>query len=101
ERTGATLKVIPMNLDGELIMTEYVSLLSERTKIVSVNHISNALGTINPIKFITEKAHEFGAAVLIDGAQAMPHLKADMQEIDCEFYAFSAHKMCGPTGVGI
>ena len=101
ERTGATLKMIPMNLEGELIMTEYVALLSERTKIVSVNHISNALGTINPIRSITEKAHEFGAAVLIDGAQAMPHMKPDMQELDCEFYAFSAHKMCGPTGVGI
>lgn len=101
QRTGAVLKVIPMNLDGELIMTEYVSMLSDRTKIVSVNHVSNALGTINPIKFITEKAHEFGAAVLIDGAQAMPHIKANVQEIDCEFYAFSAHKMCGPTGVGI
>ncbi|HEY0045846.1 MAG TPA: cysteine desulfurase [Flavobacterium sp.] len=101
ERTGATMKMIPMNLEGELIMTEYVALLSERTRIVSVNHISNALGTINPIRFIIEKAHEFGAAVLIDGAQAMPHMKPDMQELDCEFYAFSAHKMCGPTGVGI
>ncbi|RZJ35181.1 MAG: cysteine desulfurase [Flavobacterium sp.] len=101
ERTGAVLKVIPMNLDGELIMTEFVALLSERTKIVSVNHISNALGTINPIRFIIEKAHEVGAAVLIDGAQAVPHLKPDVQELDCEFYAFSGHKMCGPTGVGI
>lgn len=101
ERTGAVLKVIPMNLEGELIMTEFVALLSERTKIVSVNHISNALGTINPIRFIIEKAHEVGAAVLIDGAQAVPHLRPDVQELDCEFYAFSGHKMCGPTGVGI
>lgn len=101
ERTGATLKVIPMNLEGELIMTEYVGLLSEKTKIVSVNHISNALGTINPIKFIIEKAREAGAAIFIDGAQAAPHLKPDVQELDCDFYAFSGHKMCGPTGVGI
>ncbi|HEX8268533.1 MAG TPA: cysteine desulfurase [Flavobacterium sp.] len=101
ERTGATLKVIPMNLEGELMMDEYVNLLSENTKIVSVNHISNALGTINPIKFIIDKAHEFGAAVLIDGAQAAPHLKPDVQALDCDFYTFSAHKMCGPTGVGV
>ncbi|HEY0090887.1 MAG TPA: cysteine desulfurase [Flavobacterium sp.] len=101
ERTGATLKVIPMNLEGELIMTEYVKLLSPMTKIVSVNHISNALGTINPVKFIIEKAREVGAVIFIDGAQATPHLKPDVQELDCDFYAFSGHKMCGPTGVGI
>ncbi len=101
ERTGATLRAIPMNLDGELIMTEFVEMLSDKTKVVSVNHISNALGTINPIKFIIDKAHKFGAVVMIDGAQAMPHMKPDMQELDCEFYAFSGHKMCGPTGVGI
>nr|WP_314834782.1 cysteine desulfurase [uncultured Flavobacterium sp.] len=101
ERTGATLKVIPMNEDGELIMSEYDKLLSDKTKIVTVNHISNALGTINPIKYMIDKAHEFGAAVFIDGAQAVPHLKPNVQELDCDFYAFSGHKMCGPTGTGI
>jgi cysteine desulfurase/selenocysteine lyase len=101
QRTGATLKVIPMNLDGELVIDEFEKLLSNNTKIVSVNHISNALGTLNPIKFIIDKAHEFGAAVMIDGAQAVPHLKPDVQALECDFYAFSGHKMCGPTGVGI
>ncbi|NUY80063.1 cysteine desulfurase [Flavobacterium sp. MAH-1] len=101
ERTGAILKVIPMNLDGELIIDGFVKLLSEKTKIVAVNHISNALGTVNPIKFIIEKAHEAGAAVFIDGAQAVPHLKPDVQDLDCDFYAFSGHKICGPTGTGI
>jgi cysteine desulfurase/selenocysteine lyase len=101
ERTGATLHVIPMNAHGELIMAEYDKLLSNKTKIVTVNHISNALGTVNPVKYMTEKAHEFGAAVLIDGAQAVPHLKPDVQELDCDFYVFSGHKICGPTGVGI
>jgi cysteine desulfurase/selenocysteine lyase len=101
ERTGATLKVIPMNQNGELIFTEYEKLLSIKTKIVAVNHISNALGTINPIELMIEKAHQVGAAILIDGAQAVPHLKPDVQELDCDFYVFSGHKMCGPTGVGI
>ncbi len=101
ERTGATLKVIPMNETGELIMEKYDKLLSEKTKIVAVNHISNALGTINPIKYMIDKAHKFGAAILIDGAQAVPHLKPDVQELDCDFYVFSGHKMCGPTGTGI
>ena len=101
DRSGATLKAIPMDLDGVLDMDEYLRLLSDRTRIVAVNHISNALGTINPIKFMIEKAHEAGAAVLIDGAQATPHLKPDVQALDCDFYCFSAHKMCGPTGVGI
>lgn len=101
EKTGATLRVIPMNLDGELIMSEYDKLLSDKTKIVTVNHISNALGTVNPIKYMIEKAHEVGAAILIDGAQAVPHLKPDVQELDCDFYAFSGHKICGPTGTGI
>ncbi len=101
ERTGATLKVIPMNLDGDLILEDFDKLLSEKTKIVAVNHISNALGTLNPIKYIIEKAHQFGAAVLIDGAQAVPHLKPDVQDLDCDFYVFSGHKICGPTGVGI
>ena len=101
EKTGATLRVIPMNENGELILSEYDKLLSNKTKIMTVNHISNALGTINPIKYMIDKAHEFGAAVLIDGAQAVPHLKPDVQELDCDFYVFSGHKMCGPTGVGI
>jgi cysteine desulfurase / selenocysteine lyase len=101
EKTGATLKVIPMNDEGELIMSEYDKLLSSKTKIVTVNHISNALGTINPIEYMIEKAHEVGAAILIDGAQAVPHLKPDVQALDCDFYVFSGHKMCGPTGTGI
>jgi cysteine desulfurase/selenocysteine lyase len=101
EKTGATLKVIPINQNGELIMSEYDKLLSEKTKIVTVNHISNALGIINPIKYMIDKAHEVGAAILIDGAQAVPHLKPDVQALDCDFYAFSGHKMCGPTGTGI
>jgi cysteine desulfurase/selenocysteine lyase len=101
ERTGASLKVIPMNEKGELILSAFDQLLSEKTKIVTVNHISNALGTINPIKYIIDKAHEFGAAVFIDGAQAVPHLKPDVQALDCDFYVFSGHKMCGPTGTGI
>jgi cysteine desulfurase / selenocysteine lyase len=101
EKTGATLKVIPMNENGELIISEYEKLLSPKTKIVTVNHISNALGTINPIEFMIKKAHEVGAAILIDGAQAVPHLKPDVQALDCDFYVFSGHKICGPTGVGI
>ena len=101
EKTGATLKVIPMDENGELIMAEYDQLLSEKTKIVAVNHISNALGIINPIKYMIDKAHEVGAAILIDGAQSVPHLKPDVQALDCDFYAFSGHKMCGPTGTGI
>jgi len=101
ERTGAILKVIPMNQEGELILPEYDKLLSERTKLVFVNHISNALGTINPIKIIIDKAHQVGAAVLVDGAQACPHLQPDVQALDVDFYVASAHKMCGPTGVGM
>jgi cysteine desulfurase/selenocysteine lyase len=101
EKTGAVLKVIPMNQKGELILADFDELLSEKTKIVTVNHISNALGTINPIKYIIDRAHQFGAAVFIDGAQAVPHLKPDVQALDCDFYAFSGHKICGPTGTGI
>ncbi len=101
ERTGAVLKVIPMNLDGELVMSEYDKLLSNKTKLVFCNHISNALGTINPIEEIIQKAHVVGAAVLIDGAQACPHIKPDVQKLDVDFYVASAHKMCGPTGVGM
>jgi cysteine desulfurase/selenocysteine lyase len=101
ERTGAKLVVIPMNQKGELILSEFDKLLSEKTKIVTVNHISNALGTVNPIEYIIKKAHGVGAAVLIDGAQATPHLRPDMQALNCDFYVFSGHKVCGPTGVGI
>ena len=101
EKTGAKLVVIPMNEKGELIISEFDNLLSEKTKIVTVNHISNALGTVNPIEYIIKKAHGVGAAVLIDGAQATPHLRPDVQALDCDFYVFSGHKVCGPTGVGI
>ena len=101
EKTGAKLVVIPMNDEGELVMSEFDKLLSTKTKIVAVNHISNALGTLNPIGYIIEKAHGVGAAVLIDGAQATPHLRPDVQALDCDFYVFSGHKVCGPTGVGV
>ncbi len=101
EHTGAILKVIPMNLQGELIMEEYDNLLSNQTKLVCCNHISNALGVLNPIEEIIQKAHAVGAAVLIDGAQSCPHIKPDVQALDVDFYVTSAHKMCGPTGVGM
>jgi cysteine desulfurase/selenocysteine lyase len=101
ERTGALLKVIPMNLDGELEMNVYKELLSEKTQLVFVNHVSNALGTINPIEEIIALAHQNQAAVLIDGAQATPHIKPDVRALDCDFYVCSAHKLCGPTGVGM
>ncbi len=101
EKTGAQLKVIPMNEEGELQMSEFESLLSIKTKLVFVNHISNALGTVNPIESIIEKSHAVGAAVLIDGAQACPHIKPNVQALNADFYVASAHKMCGPTGVGV
>jgi len=101
EKTGAVLKVIPMNQNGSLQMDVYDKLLSEKTKIVFCTHVSNALGTINSIKEIIDKAHKFDAAVLIDGAQATPHIKPDLQALNVDFYVASAHKMCGPTGVGI
>jgi cysteine desulfurase/selenocysteine lyase len=101
EKTGAILKVIPMTEEGELQMDVFETLLSSNTKLVFVNHVSNALGTVNPIKTIIDKAHDVGAAVLIDGAQASPHIKADVQALDVDFYVVSAHKMCGPTGVGV
>lgn len=100
EETGAVLKVIPMNEEGELIMSDYDKLLSSKTKLVFVNHVSNALGTINPIKEIIEKAHQYDAKVLVDGAQACSHITLNFQELDVDFYVASAHKMCGPTGVG-
>lgn len=101
ERTGATLKVIPMNQEGELVISEFDKILSEKTKLVFVNHVSNALGTINPIEYLIEKTHQFGAAILIDGAQSCPHIKPDLQALNVDFYVTSAHKICGPTGVGM
>jgi len=101
ERTGAVLKVIPINQEGELIISTFDELLSNNTKLVFVNHVSNALGTINPIEDIITKAHQVDAAVLIDGAQACPHIKPDVQALDIDFYVASAHKLCGPTGVGM
>lgn len=101
EETGAKLKVIPMNDKGELLMDQFHSLLSDRTKMVAVVHVSNALGTINPVEEIIEAAHKKNIPVLIDGAQSIPHSKVDVQALDADFYAFSAHKMCGPTGFGI
>jgi len=101
EEKGAVLKVIPINEKGELLMDEYKKLLCNKTKIVAVTHISNTLGTINPVKEIIELAHEKNIPVLIDGAQALPHLKVDLQDLDADFYCFGAHKIFGPTGVGI
>ena len=101
EKTKAVLKIIPINDQGEIIFEEFLNLLSERTKIVSMVHISNALGTINPVKEVIAAAHKFGAKVLIDGAQATPHNKIDVKSLNCDFYAFSGHKMYGPTGVGV
>ena len=101
EQVGARLRIIPMNDDGELLIDEYERLLSDRTKVVAVTHLSNALGTINPIKQIIQIAHRHGVPVLVDGAQAVPHLKVDVRNLDCDFYAFSGHKLYGPTGVGV
>jgi cysteine desulfurase/selenocysteine lyase len=101
ERKKCVLKVIPININGELIMSEFDKLLSNKTKLVSVTHISNALGTINPVREIISKAHAIGAKVLIDGAQSIQHTKIDVQELDCDFFTFSGHKVFGPTGVGI
>lgn len=101
ERTGAELKVIPMNEKGELILEAFDQLLNNNTKVVAVTHVSNALGTVNPIKYIIDQAHKVGAAVLIDGAQATPHIKPDVQALDCDFYVFSGHKIFGPTGTGV
>jgi cysteine desulfurase / selenocysteine lyase len=101
EQNGAVLKVIPINDAGELIMDEYKKLLSSKTKLVAVGHISNALGSINPIKEIIDLAHQHDAVVVIDGAQAAPHTSIDVQALDCDFYAFSSHKLFGPTGIGV
>jgi cysteine desulfurase/selenocysteine lyase len=101
EEKGARLRVIPMNDAGELLLDEYDALLNERTKFVAVTHVSNALGTINPIKEITERAHKYGVPVLIDGAQSAPHMPIDVQDLDCDFFTFSGHKLYAPTGSGI
>ena len=101
EEKGARLRVAPINDDGELILEEFEKLLNEQTKLVSVVHVSNALGTINPIRAIVEIAHRHSVPVMIDGAQAAPHMKLDVRELDCDFYAFSGHKVYGPTGIGV
>lgn len=100
-RKGISLRVIPMNDEGELLLDEYEKLFTERTKIVSVTHVSNVLGTVNPVKEIVRIAHEHGVPVMVDGAQSTPHFAVDVQDIDCDFFAFSGHKMYGPTGVGV
>jgi cysteine desulfurase/selenocysteine lyase len=100
-QTGARLRVAPISDDGELVMEEYERLLGPRTRLVAVTHVSNALGTVNPIRALCERAHACGALVLVDGAQAVPHLPVDVRALDCDFYAFSAHKMYGPHGVGV
>ncbi|MFC4023736.1 cysteine desulfurase [Oceanobacillus longus] len=99
--TGAALKYIPLQNDGTITLEDVRSTITENTKIVAVNHVSNVLGTINPIKDIAKIAHEKGAVILVDGAQGAPHIKVDVAELDCDFYAFSGHKMCGPTGIGV
>jgi cysteine desulfurase / selenocysteine lyase len=101
EQTGAVLRVIPIDGLGQIDMEAYAALLSERTRLVAVSHVSNALGTINPLRQIVDQAHARGAVVLLDGAQAVPHLVVDVQALGCDFYVFSSHKMFGPTGVGV
>lgn len=101
QEKGAVLRVIPMNDAGELLIDEFEALFNERTKFLALPHVSNALGTINPVKQMTAYAHKHGVPVLLDGAQAAPHQALDMQDLDCDFYAFSGHKMCGPTGIGV
>src|SRR5215470_4827210 len=101
DQNRAKLRVIPINDDGELLIEEFARMLSRRVKMVAVTHVSNALGTIVPVKRIIELAHSQDVPVLLDGAQAAPHMKVDVRDLDCDFYAFSGHKMCGPTGVGV
>lgn len=101
ERSGATLRMIPMSDRGELLLEEFEKRLNDRTKLVGIVHVSNALGTINPLKAVIERAHTAGAKVLVDGAQAVAHIKVDVQDLDCDFYAFSGHKLYGPTGIGV
>ena len=101
QEKGAKIRVVPVNDRGELLLDEYRKLFTPRTRLVGVTHVSNALGTINPVREMIAFAHEHGVPVLVDGAQAVPHLKVDVRELDCDFYAFSGHKLCGPTGVGV
>ncbi len=101
EQTGVKLRVIPINDAGELIIDEFIQMLSPRVRLISIAHLSNALGTLNPVKRMIELAHSHDIPVLLDGAQAAPHIKIDVRELDCDFYAFSGHKMCGPTGIGV
>ena len=101
EEKGAKLRVIPCDDAGELLLDEYAKLFNGHTRLVAITHVSNALGTINPARQMIATAHHHGVPVLLDGAQAVPHMKVDVQELDCDFYAFSAHKMCGPTGIGV
>ena len=101
EEKGATIRVVPINDAGELLIDEYEKLFNERTRFVGVMHVSNALGTVNPVKQMIAFAHARGLPVLVDGAQAVPHLQVDVQDLDCDFYAFSGHKLCGPTGIGV
>ena len=101
DAVGATLRIIPVNDAGELLLDDYAKLLSAKTKIVAIGHASNALGTINPVKEIVAMAHAAGAIVIVDGAQGVPHLAIDVQDLDCDFYAFSGHKVYGPTGIGV
>jgi len=101
EETGATIRVVPMTDTGELCLDSYEKLFNARTRIVGVTHVSNALGSINPVKLMIELAHTHGVPVLVDGAQAVPHMPVDVQDLDCDFYAFSGHKLCGPTGIGV
>lgn len=101
ERRGASIRVIPIDDKGELLLDEYEKLFTEKTRIVCVTHVSNVLGTINPVKRIVDIAHQHGVPVLVDGAQSAPHMKIDVQDIGCDFFAFSGHKIYGPTGVGV
>ena len=101
ERRGASIRVIPIDDKGELLLDEYEKLFTEKTRIVCVTHVSNVLGTINPVKCIVDIAHQHGVPVLVDGAQSAPHMKIDVQDIGCDFFAFSGHKIYGPTGVGV
>ncbi len=101
EEKGATLRVIPMDDSGQLLLDEYQKMLNSRTRLVAVTHVSNVLGTVNPVREMIELAHAQGTPVLLDGAQGVPHMRVDVQDLDCDFYAFSGHKMCGPTGIGV
>ena len=101
EEKKAKLRVAPINDNGEVVLEEFVRLLSSKTKIAAISHISNALGTVNPMKQMIEIAHQHGVPVLVDGAQAVPHVRIDVRDLDADFYAFSSHKVFGPTGLGI